>query len=205
MLVGNQDKWERDGHGILGERAQAVEVRHCPDGQLHLAVLLAAVGRLGLDADGDGVVAERRIVAWIDGPLEWSRRSGQPGNDLVFGEERRSEGNGVINHLALSELAVLVPGDQLLDNARSRDIVVFETRAVMDRLFQHPAVHPFVPGGLVNVFGFAKRSRVPNPSQGFEFVHQLFPSHAVRFRLHEKIQIIEIAAGIIFNLILVEM
>jgi hypothetical protein len=55
------------------------------------------------------------------------------------------------------------------------------------------------------MFGFAKRSRVPNPSQGFEFVHQLFPSHAVRFRRHEKVQIIEIASGIVFNLILVKM
>src|SRR5579862_3641669 len=100
MLVGNQDKWECDGHGILGECAQAVEVRHCPDGQLHLTILL------GPNADGDRVVAERRIVRWIDGSLEWLRRSGQPGNNLVFGEEWRFKGDGVINHLILQEFAV---------------------------------------------------------------------------------------------------
>jgi hypothetical protein len=56
----------------------------------------------------------------------------------------------------------------------------------------------------VDEIGFAKRSRVPNPSQSFEFVHQLFRSHAVRFRRHEKVQIIEFTAGIIFNRILME-
>jgi hypothetical protein len=75
----------------------------------------------------------------------------------------------------------------------------------MDCLFQHAAVHSFVPGGLVDVFRFAKRSRISNSSQGFEFVHQLFPSHAVRFRRHEKVQVIDLAAGIFYNFILLEL
>jgi hypothetical protein len=49
-----------------------------------------------------------------------------------------NESNGVNNHLVLQELAVLVPEDQLLDDTRSRDIVVFETKAVTDRLFPYP-------------------------------------------------------------------
>ena len=50
---------------------------HCPDGELYLAVLIAALGGLGLYADPNRFIAEGRANREVAGKPKFARRSGE--------------------------------------------------------------------------------------------------------------------------------
>ncbi|KAL5430931.1 hypothetical protein PMIN05_009856 [Paraphaeosphaeria minitans] len=56
--VGDQEERDRHDHRILDELTQAVEVGHCPKGQLHFTVFTPTTRRLCFDAENDRLIAE---------------------------------------------------------------------------------------------------------------------------------------------------
>ena len=69
------------------------------------------------------------VIRRVDCAWKLALRSNDAADDKVSIDERRTDGNSEVDHLALQKLAIFITQYKLLDNPRSGDVIVREVRA----------------------------------------------------------------------------